>query len=249
MKYLKAAAVGLVQGLTEFLPVSSSGHLTLLAKLGLCPTSLFFTLALHLATLAALLIAMRREVWEVLRHPIRGEGRFVLLACIPTVTVALFFKKCFPELLAGSLLGFGFLLTSAALLLSEVLRRDFKGQKIGIGLSLGVGAVQGVAALPGVSRSGSTIAFLTACGVDGGRAARFSFLLSVPVIVGGFLLEGIESGFSTVGADTGEILVAATAAFVSGLFAVRFMLGHIKKGLKPFIPYTFLVGVLCYFLP
>jgi len=248
MKYLKAALVGVVQGLTEFLPVSSSGHLTILARLGICPTSLFFNLALHLATLAALLFAMRREVSDVVRHPIR-EGKYILLASLPTVFIALFFKKVFPEALTGALLGFGFLLTAAFLTLSEVLRRDSEGRKLDGKTALLCGAAQGIAVLPGVSRSGATIGVLTACGVDGERAARFSFLLSVPVIVGGFLLEGIESGFSAAGADATEILVASLAAFFSGVAAVRFMLGRIKKGLKPFIPYTFLMGVLCYFLP
>lgn len=248
MKYLKAALVGVVQGLTEFLPVSSSGHLTILSRLGVCPTSLFFNLALHLATLAALLVRMRREVWELMRHPIR-DGKYILLSSVPTVVVALLLKKCFPEALTGALLGFGFLLTAAFLTLSEVLRRDSKGRTLDGKIALMTGVAQGIAVLPGVSRSGSTIAVLTACGVDGEKAARFSFLLSVPIIVGGFLLEGIESGFSAAGADAGEIAVAAVAAFLSGLAAVRFMLGRIKKGLKPFIPYTFLVGVLCYFLP
>jgi len=248
MKYLKALLVGVVQGLTEFLPVSSSGHLTILSRFGVCPTSLYFNLALHLATLAALLIQMRREVSEVVRHPIR-EGKYILLASVPTVLIAFLFKKLFPEALTGSLLGFGFLLTAAFLTLAEVLRRDSKGRMLGGRIALLTGTAQGIAVLPGVSRSGSTIAVLTACGIDGERAARFSFLLSVPVIVGGFLLEGIESGFSAAGADAGEIIVAAIAAFLSGMAAVRFMLGHIKKGLKPFIPYTFVIGVLCYFLP
>lgn len=248
MKYLRAALVGLVQGLTEFLPVSSSGHLAILARFGVCPTSVFFVLSLHLATLAALLVAMRREVAELCRHPIR-EGRYVLLASLPTVVIAFLFKRLFPSLLTGSLLGFGFLLTSALLTLSELFRTRSVGRMLDAKVSLLTGAAQGVAVLPGVSRSGSTIAVLVACGVEGDRAARFSFLLSVPVVLGGFLLEGIESGFSAAGAETGEILVAAGMAFASGLVAARFMLGRIKKGLKPFIPYTFAIGVLCYFLP
>ena len=248
MELLKAALVGIVQGLTEFLPVSSSGHLALLARFGVCPTSVFFTLSLHLATLAALLVAMRKEVAEILRHPIK-EGKYVVLASLPTVLIAFLFKKGFPALLEGTMLGFGFLLTSAILTVSELFRRDSKGQMLDAKISLATGAVQGIAVLPGVSRSGSTIAVLTLCGVGGEKAARFSFLLSVPIIVGGFLLEGIESGFSAAGAETGEILVASASAFVSGLLAARFMLGHIKKGMKPFIPYTFALGVLCYFLP
>ena len=249
MKYLKAVIVGLVQGLTEFLPVSSSGHLTLLAKLGVAPTSLFFNLSLHLATLAALLLCLRKEVWGAVRHPIRGEGKYVLLASLPTVIVALLFKKYLPDLLTGQLLGFGFLLTGAALFCCERFFRDSKGQNIGVRTSLWTGFMQGIAVLPGVSRSGLTIATLRACGTEGDKAARFSFLLSLPVIVGGFLLEGFESGFSAAGADTGEIVVAALSAFVSGLFAVKFMLKQTKKGLMPFVPYVIALGIVCYFLP
>ena len=248
MKYLKAVLVGLTQGLTEFLPVSSSGHLAILGRLSIAPTSVFFCLALHLATLAAVLIVLRREVWEVARHPIRGDAKYILLASAPTAGIAFLFKKLWPELLTGRLLGFGFLLTSAALFCADRFGAS-RGRELNAKTSLLTGLMQGVAVLPGVSRSGSTIAALRFCGVDPERAAKFSFLLSVPVILGGFVLEGWESGFSAAGADGAEILVAAVAAFLSGLVALRFMLNKTKKGLKPFVPYTFLLGVLCYFLP
>lgn len=249
MEIGRAVIVGLTQGLTEFLPVSSSGHLTILAKAGIAPTSLYYNLALHLATLAAVLLAMRREMWAVLCHPVKGEGKYLLIATLPTVAIALLFKKFLPGLLLGSMLGFGFLLTSAILTLSEILRKGGRERFLDARISLFTGAMQGIAVLPGVSRSGATIAALSACGVEGERAASFSFLLSVPVILGGFLLEGIESGFSAAGAETGEILIASAVAFVSGLLAVRWMLRQVKKGLKPFIPYTFVLGVACYFLP
>lgn len=249
MKYLKAAVVGLTQGLTEFLPVSSSGHLALLAKAGIAPNSVFYVLSLHLATLLALLIVLRREVWEIAKHPIRGEGKYVLLASIPTAGIAFFFKKCCPRLLLGGMLGFGFLLTATVLLFAETVGKRSDSRMLDGRISLLTGLAQGIAALPGVSRSGATIAVLRSCGMDGERASRFSFLLSVPVIAGGFLIEGAESGFSAMGADAGEILVASAVAFLSGLFAVKFMLKQVKKGLRPFIPYTFLLGVACYFLP
>ena len=248
MRYLKAVLVGLTQGLTEFLPVSSSGHLAVLARLSVAPTSVFYCLALHLATLAAVLIVLRREVWQVVRHPVKGDAKYVLIASAPTVAVAFLFKKFWPELLTGRLLGFGFLLTSAVLFCAERLKKAGSGS-LDTKISLLTGLMQGVAVLPGVSRSGCTIAAARFCGVDPDRATRFSFLLSVPVIVGGFLLEGVESGFSTVGADASEVITAAVAAFISGLLAVRFMLAKTKKGLMPFVPDTFLVGVLCYFLP
>lgn len=249
MKYWKALLVGVVQGLTEFLPVSSSGHLAILAKLSVMPTSLFYNLSLHLATLLAVMIVMRREIGEMFRHPIKGDAKYILLASLPTVGVAMIFKRFFPELLTGSLLGFGFILTAALLFASERLCREHVGRMLDARVSLLTGFLQGIAVLPGVSRSGSTIAAARFMGVPRERAARFSFLLSIPVILGGFFVEGMESGFSAAGAEIAEILVAAMAAFLSGLLAMRFMLGKMKKGLMPFVPYTFLVGVLCYFLP
>ncbi len=249
MKYWKALLVGLVQGVTEFLPVSSSGHLTILSKLSVMPTSLFYNLSLHLATLLAVIIVMRREIGELLRHPIKGDAKYILLSSLFTVGIALVFKEFFPDLLTGSLLGFGFILTSVLLFASEKLCRESVGRMLDGKVSILTGIFQGIAVLPGVSRSGSTIAAARYMGLSRERAARFSFLLSVPVIIGGFLVEGIESGFSAAGADVTEIVVASTAAFLSGLFAIRFMLGKMKKGLMPFVPYTFLVGVLCYFLP
>ena len=249
MRYLKALLVGAVQGATEFLPVSSSGHLILLSKLGLMPTSLFYNLALHLATLLATLIVMRKEVFAALRHPIKGVGKYVCLASLPTLLVAYLFKALRPSLLLGELLGFGFLLTAALLLFSEAIRRDSKGRMLDAKISLLTGFAQGIAALPGVSRSGSTIAVLHAAGVSPEEAASFSFLLSIPVIAGGFLLEGLESGFTAAGANAGEILLAAAAAFFLGLLAAKFMLKQVKKGLKPFIPYLILLGIACYFLP
>ena len=249
MKYLKAIAVGVVQGVTEFLPVSSSGHLAILAKLGVCPTSVFYNLALHLATLLALLLVMRKEVAALFHHPIKGEAKYLLAASLPTVAIALLFKKCFPDLLTGRLLAFGFILTSVLLAATELFAREKQGSFPDLKSSLLTGAMQGIAVLPGVSRSGSTIAAMRLVGASPQEAARFSFLLSIPVIAGGFLLEGYESGFSAAGADVWEILIAGVAAFVSGLFAVKFMLKGMKKGLKPFVPYTLAIGVLCFFLP
>ncbi|HAE88881.1 MAG TPA: undecaprenyl-diphosphatase [Clostridiales bacterium] len=249
MKYVKAVFVGLVQGVTEFLPVSSSGHLTLLARLNVAPTSVFYNLALHLATLVAVLIVLRREVWQMIRHPVRGQAKYVLIASVPTVIVAFLFKKLCPSLLTGRLLGFGFLLTSVTLFALEKLCKAQGDKGIGVKTSLLTGLAQGVAALPGVSRSGLTIAAARFCGAEYDSAAKFSFLLSVPVILGGFLLEGAESGFSAAGADAGEIVVAALAALISGLFAATFMLKKTKKGLLPFALYTFLLGIACYFLP
>lgn len=248
MNYLKAILIGLVQGLTEFLPVSSSGHLILLEKLGLAPTSVFFNLTLHLATLFAVLLVLRKDVVCLLRHPLSSDLKYVLLASVPTVAIALAFSCFFPSLLLGSMLPFGFLVTSMTLLAGELFSPRDRFLKIGIKNSLAAGFAQGIAVLPGVSRSGLTISALTLSGVEREDAARFSFLLSLPVIAGGFLLEGVKSGFSVSGANGWEIALAAGAALLSGIFSVRFMLCKIKKGVKPFVYYTFVLGIATFFI-
>jgi len=248
MKYFKAILIGLTQGLTEFLPVSSSGHLILLEKFSFAPPCVFFNLILHLSTLAAVLLVMRKEVWEIVRHPISSDLKFVALASLPTAAIALFISRVFPSLLLGEMLAFGFLLTAAILFLGEYFAPSDRFLKIGAKSALVTGIAQGIAVLPGVSRSGATISALSLSGVQREKAVGFSFLLSIPVIAGGFLLEGIESGFRVEGADLPEILLAAGAAFLSGVFALKFMLSKIKKGVKPFILYTFALGIACFFI-
>jgi len=194
------------------------------------------------------LIVMRREVWDMVRHPVKGDAKYVLLASLPTAAIAFLLKKCLPSLFAGSLLPFGFLLTSAILLLPRVLDRRAKGGCLSVPASLFTGVVQGIAALPGVSRSGATIAAAELVGIDAERAARFSFLLSIPAILGGFLLEGIECGFQADGVGAGEVVLASVVAFIGGLVAAKGMLKIVKKGLAPFSIYTFILGIACFFL-
>ena len=142
---------------------------------------------------------------------------------------------------------FGFILTSAILFSAETFA-PATDLSIGIKNSLLTGAAQGIAALPGVSRSGATISVMRLTGVSEERAAAFSFLLSIPVIAGGFLIEGIESGFLIEGAELPEVLVASFAAFLSGIFALEFMLKKKKKGMTPFAFYTLALGVASFFI-
>jgi len=203
-------------------------------------------LTLHLATLLAVLVSMRREVWDVIRHPVRGDLKYLCIASVPTLLIALAFERFCPALTEGAMLPLCFLLTAMMLSLGEICSKGIS-RDITVGNSVLVGVVQGIAVLPGVSRSGATISTLRLCGVDAGRATGFSFLMSLPVIAGGFLIEGVKSGFSVEGVSAAEILVASAVAFVSGLFAARFMLGRGKK-MIPFAIYTFVLGIVSFFL-
>lgn len=258
MTFLQAAVLGLVQGLCEFLPVSSSGHLVLLQRMfGITEGALFFSVMLHIGTLFAVLIAFRRTIWKILCHPFQKLLGYVVLATLPTVVITLIFGSWFESMYDGSVLGVSFLITSLILWLSEaVSRRNAEKKRPIKGLAemrpmdaVAIGCMQGVAVLPGVSRSGSTISAALMCGLDRSFAAEFSFLMSIPAILGSALLEGIDlvqAGFGSV--EWGPVLVGMAVAFAAGWFSINWMLKLIKKGgLKWFGVYTAVLGALIIF--
>lgn len=251
-----AMLLGLVQGLCEFLPISSSGHLLLLQKMfGITEGQLFFTVMLHIGTLAAVLIVYRKVIWKLLRHPFQKTVLYLIVAIIPTVIVALLFKKVSPfdrfyeAAEQGKYLGVCFLITSALLNAAELFERPRsrrrKLQNMQLKDAVAVGCMQGVGVLPGVSRSGSTIVGALFTGLDRKAAADFSFLLSIPSIVGGAVLEipdAIRQGVSNI--PWLAVIVGMVTAGVTGYLAIRLMLAAIrKKKLWGFALYTGLLGV------
>lgn len=252
-----AMLLGLVQGLCEFLPVSSSGHLLLLQKMfGIDEGAMFFTVMLHIATLAAVLIVYWKLVWQLVKKPFQKTVGLLLLALVPTVILALLFKKVSPfkefyaAAEAGQHLGFCFLITTALLLLSDFLRvprnRQRKLKQMRATDALIVGGLQGVGVMPGVSRSGSTISGALFAGLNRKAAADFSFLLSIPSIVGGAVLEipdAIEQGIGDIHFTC--VIAGMIVAGVTGYFAINLMLAAIKKRkLFGFAIYTAVLGVL-----
>lgn len=251
MTWWQALILGIVQGASEFLPISSSGHLLLLEKLGVGQESLFFNIMVHVGTLLAVLIAMRRSWMPLLRRPIQKTTGYILLACVPTVALALIFKYLAPGLISGQLLGFGFVLTACLLTASEMFKKSetalLNGKK-----SILTGVLQGIAVLPGVSRSGTTISALRLQGVDKTEAANFSFLLSIPIIIGSAILEGIDLARGSAALDiaTLPLIIGTVSAFISGLVSINFFIKLIKKhSMIGFAVYTLLLGVVVTLLP
>lgn len=251
MTWWQALILGLVQGASEFLPISSSGHLLLLEKLGVGQEDLFFNIIVHVGTLFAVLIAMRKSWAPLLRHPIQKTTGYIIAACVPTVILAVIFKYLAPSLLAGRFLGFGFVLTAFLLTLSQ----NFKPTEttlLNTKKSILTGVLQGIAVLPGVSRSGATISALTLQGVEKSEAANFSFLLSIPIIIGSAILEIIElaSGSFTLSVSPVALAVGAISAFLSGLISINFFMKLIKNhGMTGFAIYTALLGLIVSLLP
>lgn len=254
MEYLKAAIMGAVQGLTEFLPVSSSGHLALLAKLGLVEEefALFFTVMLHVGTLLAVLIVYRKRLWNYIRHPLQPEVGYIVLATAITVGLVVISEVTFADAAESFfsnyyVIGTCFIVTSVLLFVSEIFgtrKKDLTPVSATV-----TGVVQGVAALfPGISRSGSTIAVQTLLGVDREKAADFSFLLSVPVILGAAVWEGkdvVTEGIGNIA--VGPLLLGVAVSFVTGILAIKLFLKIVKKlNFYPFSAYTFILGLLCF---
>ena len=261
MYFLIAAFLGLVQGLCEFLPVSSSGHLALFSTLtnnvGAEFGTPFFTVMLHVATLIAVLIVYREQVLAILRHPIQPLTLYLIIATLPTVAVALILKKwdaLDKWLDENNLLGVCFLLTAIILTVSELMSRRRKATKSIKTMrwtdALVIGGMQAVGVLPGVSRSGATIAGALGMRLDRKSAADFSFLLSIPAILGGLVLELYKLVKEPAALDLtfsfgAALLLAMLVAAISGYFAVRFMIRLItKKGLLGFAIYTAVLGVI-----
>ena len=267
---INAIILGLVQGLTEFLPISSSGHLAILHKILNFETesNLFFDIILHLATLFAVIIFYRNEIVNI---SIAGKNSFsdmifkkhsfkqafwkekndsrlfvlIIIGSIPTGVIGIVFKDQV-ELLADNLLfvGYGLLFAAFMLLLFELKRRAFrKIPSMGIFDSIIIGTMQGVAIIPGISRSGSTIAIAKLLGIDKESAAKYSFLLSIPAITGAFLLKIKDIFSESIELDYLLLSVGFVASFLSGYYSLKLLIWLIKKAnLRLFIIYCAIVG-------
>ncbi len=267
MSLFQAILLGLLQGLTEFLPVSSSGHLAILQSLMHLDEKamLPFDVLLHAATLVAVLIYFRREVralvrgaFFVVRPPEPGSPAcddrrlflYVFFASIPTAAIA-FFIKGFIEQALGDLVVVGIFLMMTGTLLFVTRRftdagRDFA--RMGVRDSLIIGVVQGIAALPGISRSGSTISAGIFVGLERRLAARFSFLIFIPAMVGATILEAKDISVSAVGSPW-PLIAGMAVAFVSGYAAIVIVFRVLeKRWFAWFAPYCWLIGLVAVIL-
>lgn len=271
MNTLQALIMGLLQGLTEYLPVSSSGHLTIASELfGIDGESnMTFTIAVHVATVLSTLVILGSEIGKILKgmcnplspRSLKGNGTFlnrlnpdqryvlnILVSMIPIGIVGVFFKDKVEEIFGSGLLVVGIcLLLTAALLTFSYLARPRQRENISLGHAFIIGLAQAVAVLPGLSRSGSTIATGLLLGNKKEKLAQFSFLMVIPPILGEALLDVlkmVKGEETTGGIDTLPLIVGFVAAFISGCAACKWMIGIVKKGkLIYFAYYCAIVGV------
>jgi undecaprenyl-diphosphatase len=254
MSWLEALILGIVQGLTEFIPVSSSGHLEIgKALLGVeVKDNLIFTVTVHIATVLSTIVALRKEIGKLLQSLFKftwnEETRFVaklLLSAIPVGIVGVFFKDEAESLFDHLAIVGVMLLVTAVLLAFAYYAKPRRKEKISFADALIIGIMQAVAVLPGLSRSGATISTGILLGNKKETVAEFSFLMVLIPILGECALDLIHGSFSAEasGIATLPLLTGFIAAFVSGLVACTWMLDMVKKGkLIWFVVYCALVG-------
>jgi len=252
MSVIQAFILGMVQGLTEFLPISSSGHLLLVEKLmGISSESgnlLTLNILLHFGTLAAIFFVYWKRIWNMIRHPFTSELKWLVLATIPAVIAALVID--FDDAFEGKFIIWSFYLTSIVLVAGTAInKRRRKNRSLHKQIrwtdALCMGVMQAVAILPGLSRSGSTISGGVASGLSRKRAADFSFLMSIPAVVGSAVLELKDVIFDGAGGSIALLptIVGVVAAAVFGLIAIKGFLALIRKvSMNVFAVYTFLLG-------
>lgn len=244
MTWYRAVFLGLIQGLAEFLPISSSGHLLLFESwFGITDGGLLLTVLLHSATLLAVVVVYRKRLWQLLRHPWQKETLYLVLATVVTCAVVLIFHDIIESLFTVTALPFAFILAGVYLLLPTIF-----GNKIKINGGCAwwqaavVGLAQGVAVVPGLSRSGLTITTGRLCGMNSAEATDFSFLMSIPIIVASLIYELLRGG-SLQSLGVGNIILAFVTAFVAGIVAIKLMLEITRKiDLRWFAVYLLILG-------
>jgi undecaprenyl-diphosphatase len=252
MNIFEAIILGAVQGLTEFLPVSSSGHLVLLQRIfGIDEPALFFDTMVHVGTLIAVFVALREDIRSILRRIAQPLTGYLILATVPTVIVALFFLEPIENLFqSGTFLGVSFIVTALALLTAEFISRTarFKPQAAMNWFdALVIGLCQAIALIPGVSRSGMTLSGAFSRRLDRDFAARFAFLLSIPAILGALTLQlkKIIFGEVIIAQGLAPIIAGTLSAAVVGFFAIQFMLRIVAlRSLRGFALYVAILGLL-----
>lgn len=256
MEIIDAIILGIVQGLTEFLPVSSSGHLELgkaiLGDASIPEDSLLFTVVLHFATALSTLVVFRADVLEILKGLFsftwNEETQFslkIILSMFPAALVGLFFEEKLEGLFGENVLLVGYMLIITALLLYLADRAKETEKKVTYLNAFIIGVSQAIAILPGISRSGATISTSVLLGIDKSKAARFSFLMVVPLILGKMAKDLLGGQINFQSAEIASLGAGFLAAFIAGLFACTWMIQLVRKSkLQYFAIYCFLVGLI-----
>ncbi|WP_242084073.1 undecaprenyl-diphosphate phosphatase [Aestuariivivens sediminis] len=256
MDIIDSIILGILQGLTEFLPVSSSGHLELgkaiLGDQSVPEESLLFTVVLHFATALSTIVVFRKDIYQLIRGALNfnwnADLKFfvkIAVSMIPAVVVGLFFETQLEQLFGGNIFLVGWMLMVTAMLLFLADKAKNTNKPVSFKNAFVIGVSQAVAMLPGISRSGATISTSVLLGNDKTKAARFSFLMVVPLIFGKIAKDILSGDISTESQNFTALSIGFIAAFISGLFACTWMIALVKKSkLSYFAAYCLVVGLI-----
>lgn len=256
MNNLDALLLGIIQGLTEFLPVSSSGHLELgkaiLGDTSVPEESLMFTVVVHFATALSTIVVFRKDILEIItglfKFKWNEETQFstkIIVSMLPAVIVGLFFEEQLEALFGGNILLVGCMLIVTAVLLWMADKAKDTQKKVSFSNAFVIGVSQAIAMIPGISRSGATISTSVLLGNDKNKAARFSFLMVIPLILGKIAKDILGGDLTTEGGNISVLVIGFLAAFVAGLVACTWMIKLVKKSkLSWFAIYCLIVGLI-----
>lgn len=256
MEYLHAIILGIIQGLSEFLPISSSGHLELAKALlganSMPKESMLMTVVLHAGTALSTIIIFRKDIIDIIKGLLQfknnEEFRFslkIVLSMIPAGLIGVLFNDDIEKLFEGQILLVGFMLLVTGILLFLAEKAKQTNKELSYGSAFIVGLSQMIAILPGISRSGATISTTVLLGIDKEKAARFSFLMVVPLILGKMVKDLIDGKTYQNIDNTTPLIIGLIVSFIVGLVACQWMIKIVKNSkLHYFAYYCFVVGII-----
>ena len=243
--------LGLIQGLCEFLPVSSSGHLVLFSSLFGIADSLLVSIILHVATLFAVVVVYFEDVKDWVLHPFSNKAMLIYIATIPTCLIVLVLMPLVNASFNGKYLFICFLISAILLFVVDLYAKGKHSKKFGVKNAIIMGIAQGIAVFPGISRSGTTISAGLISGADKKECAKFSFLMSIPIIVMSMLLEVYEiiKGRQVVNVNFVGLILGFLVAFFVGILSIKAMIKITKKlQFKWFSIYLVIISIVCLIL-
>ena len=243
--------LGVVQGLTEFLPVSSSGHLVLMEQIfGVKVDMMFMSILMHLGTLLAVLIYYRKRIFSLIKKPFSKEVWYLVLSTIPATIFVVIFKDFVTDSFNGKALGFGFLVSAIMLYVAFVVSKKYQpNAQFTYKTALIMGVFEAVAIFPGISRSGSTLCAGIFSGGKPDEVLDFSFLMSVPIIFASTIFEIFSLGKTVFSFNIWFVIIGFIVSFVCGLISIKLTINFTKKiKLKYFAIYLFLLSILTFFV-
>ncbi len=249
--FLALFFLGLIQGLTEFLPVSSSGHLVLFSQIFGVQESLFISILLHVATLLSIVVVFYKDLWQMIRHPLSKQTMMLVVATIPTCLIVLVIMPIIKQSFTGGFLPICFLISAILLFISEKLSKKNVCTEMNYRTAFFMGVAQGFAVFPGISRSGTTIGAGLMSGGKKEDIAKFSFLMSVPIVFLSLLMEIYEIVVGEVALEIQifPTIISFITAFLIGIISIKLMIKlTVKSNLKWFSVYLLAIAVASAFI-